>query len=132
MQVIRTRDGQRDEIICGHEDIVIADAPKLDYTQGCSIDLIVPKNICLNYLEGSTGDDKIAGTNGSDLIRVLKGADVLGGLLGSDCVIGEGGNDKLRARDGKRDVVDCGKGRDVAIVDRKDVVKRSCEKVRRR
>ncbi len=45
---------------------------------------------------------------------------------------GGAGNDKLNARDGERDTVDCGSGRrDVALVDRNDKV-RSCESVKRR
>jgi hypothetical protein len=37
----------------------------------------------------------------------------------------------LRARDGTADVLTCGSGRDVAIVDRKDRADRSCEVVRK-
>jgi hypothetical protein len=43
---------------------------------------------------------------------------------------GGGGNDVLRARDGAADVLTCGRGRDVAIVDRKDRADGSCEQVR--
>jgi hypothetical protein len=41
------------------------------------------------------------------------------------------GNDVLLAADGKRDLVDCGKGRDRATVDRIDRV-RGCESVTRK
>ena len=40
------------------------------------------------------------------------------------------GNDTLFARDGQRDLVLCGPGRDVAYVDRKDKVS-GCEVIRR-
>ena len=49
---------------------------------------------------------------------------------GSDRIFGLAGNDVIRARNGFRDVVDCGPGRDIAIVDRVDVVRR-CERVLR-
>jgi hypothetical protein len=39
------------------------------------------------------------------------------------------GKDRVLARDGRRDVIDCGHGRDVAIVDRFDRTRR-CEHVR--
>ena len=43
-------------------------------------------------------------------------------------IIAKGGNDTVYAREGKRDTIDCGNERDVAIVDRLDVV-RHCETV---
>jgi hypothetical protein len=38
----------------------------------------------------------------------------------------------IRARDGQRDEVTCGSGRDRVIADKRDRVRRSCERVRRR
>jgi Ca2+-binding RTX toxin-like protein len=43
---------------------------------------------------------------------------------------GGAGNDRISARDGERDRVRCGPGRDTAIVDRGDRVK-GCEVVKR-
>ena len=43
-------------------------------------------------------------------------------------ICGGGGNDVIFARDGKRDVIDGGPGRDTAYVDKGDVV-RHVEKV---
>jgi hypothetical protein len=45
-------------------------------------------------------------------------------------LIGNAGDDIVKALDGRRDVVRCGRGRDRATVDRFDVV-RGCELVRR-
>jgi Ca2+-binding RTX toxin-like protein len=59
------------------------------------------------------------------------GNDVLYGGAGSDRLYGGPGNDTLRARDGQRDVVDCGPGRDIAYVDRIDRVS-ACERIVRR
>jgi WD40-like Beta Propeller Repeat len=55
-------------------------------------------------------------------------SDVLHGTRRADAICGRGGNDTIFARDGRRDTVDCGGGRDVAIVDRVDRVTR-CERV---
>jgi hypothetical protein len=44
---------------------------------------------------------------------------------------GGSGRDRLSARGSALDVVDCGPGNDVALVDRHDRVRR-CERVRRR
>jgi Ca2+-binding RTX toxin-like protein len=46
-------------------------------------------------------------------------ADVLVGTSANDVICGGAGNDTIYARDGHRDVVDGGPGRDVAHVDRK-------------
>lgn len=79
-------------------------------------------------LRGRAGGDAIAGGSGPDLIVGDSGADVLIGGPGADRMWGGPGNDRLLARDGVRDVVNCGTGRDRAVVDRFDVV-RGCERV---
>lgn len=48
--------------------------------------------------------------------------------MGNDTLSGGPGNDTIHARDGHRDVIDCGPGRDVAFVDPVDLV-RGCERV---
>jgi len=47
---------------------------------------------------------------------------VLSGGPGRDVLRGGPGRDLIRPKDGRRDVVKCGKGRDRAIVDRRDDV----------
>ena len=90
-------------------------------------------------LTGSAANDVLYGLGGADVLRGLKGNDVLYGGRGDDTLdggagldrlFGGPGNDTLRARDGRRDVVDCGPGRDTAFVDRVDRVS-GCELVRR-
>lgn len=46
-------------------------------------------------------------------------------------IFGLEGNDVIDVRGGRRDVVDCGPGRDSVKADRRDVVARNCERVRR-
>ncbi len=80
-----------------------------------------------------TGDANVLKTKGgADTIRAGGGRDKINPGKGKDEVEGGPGNDLIRARDGKRDVIDCGAGkRDKVIADRKDRVKR-CKKVVRR
>jgi hypothetical protein len=81
-------------------------------------------------LYGLDGNDVLFGLAGNDVLFGGRGNDILVGGLGRDRLFGGPGNDTLRARDGLRDVVDCGPGRDTAIVDRTDRVS-GCERVRR-
>jgi hypothetical protein len=80
---------------------------------------------------GTARRDRLVGTRNADLLRGLSGNDVLTGLGGHDTLLGGAGYDTLHARDGLRDVVDCGPGKDVAYVDRRDAVAKNCETVRR-
>ena len=78
-------------------------------------------------LSGGTGNDKLDGGAKHDVIRGGPGKDRLraGGL--TDSLIGGTGNDTLLARNGHRDIVRCGPGRDTARVDRIDTVE-GCER----
>jgi Tol biopolymer transport system component len=82
------------------------------------------------WLVGTERSDRIVGSPIGERICALGGADDVDGRGGRDVLQGGAGNDVLRARDGQRDIVECGPGRDVAIVDRRDVV-RACERVLR-
>jgi Ca2+-binding RTX toxin-like protein len=100
-------------------------------------------------LTGTSGADVLIGTARADRLRGRAGDDVLRGGAGDDHLYGGAGNDRLigggghnvysggsgrdtiRARNGVRDRIDCGAGRDIATVDRHDRVK-GCERVRRR
>ncbi len=81
-------------------------------------------------LYGLGGNDVLLGLGGNDVLFGGRGNDLLVGGPGRDRLYGGPGNDTLRARDGLRDVVDCGPGRDTAIVDRIDRVS-GCERVQR-
>lgn len=102
-----------------------------------------------DLLDGGANEDCISGGAGNDTIRGGPAFDTLSGGPGADVLLGGSGNDAIRggpgrdtilggkgidvigARDGRRDMIDCGPGRDVAVVDRIDTV-RHCEVVRRR
>ena len=50
----------------------------------------------------------------------------------ADKVSGGPGNDTVKVKDGVRDRVTCGGGRDTVVADKKDKVAKDCEVVRRR
>jgi hypothetical protein len=83
-------------------------------------------------LRGLGGGDTIFGLAGNDMIDGGSGNDTLIGGPGRDVMVGGAGNDVLSARDGQRDRIRCGPGRDRVIADRLDVVARDCERVLRR
>jgi RTX calcium-binding nonapeptide repeat (4 copies) len=79
-------------------------------------------------LLGHRGADFLAGGRGNDALRGGVGRDTLRGNGGRNRLYGGEGNDRLDARNGRRDLVNCGAGRaDVARVDAADRV-RGCER----
>jgi Ca2+-binding RTX toxin-like protein len=79
---------------------------------------------------GLTGTDSIYGRKGNDQLAGGPDTDYIYGGPGRDLIYGESGDDTIHARDGQRDRIDCGRGGDRAVVDRKDSVN-GCEKVLR-
>ena len=85
-----------------------------------------------DVLRGLGGSDTILGGAGDDVLDGGSGNDTLVGGRGRDVLYGRAGNDVLSVRDGRRDRVSCGAGRDRVIADRLDAVARDCERVSRR
>lgn len=81
---------------------------------------------------GGRGADRIKGRGGDDCISGQAGRDRINGGVGSDEIAGGNGGDRIWARDGERDTIKCGKGRDRVLADELDRVHRDCEIVRRR
>jgi RTX calcium-binding nonapeptide repeat (4 copies) len=77
-------------------------------------------------LAGRGSADVLRGGAGDDCLRGHRGADVLRGGLGTDVFGGGAGDDVIRSDDGRRELVNCGAGRDRAIADRGDRLK-GCE-----
>jgi hypothetical protein len=82
-----------------------------------------------DVLKGMAGDDCLVGGAGNDTLDGGAGNDTLDGGAGNDKLIGGSGNNKLvggagndtiNARNGKKDTVQCGKGRDTVKADRLD------------
>jgi Ca2+-binding RTX toxin-like protein len=82
-------------------------------------------------VNGGPGDDRISGGSGNDTINGGNGKDRIFGGDGRDTVSGNAGDDTIDTRDDSADLVNCGAGRDVALVDDRDVVRPGCEVVRR-
>lgn len=78
---------------------------------------------------GRAGGDSVFGKGGPDRLVGGRGADTLTGGPGPDRLFGGPGSDRILARDGVADVVDCGPGWDVAVVDPIDQVSGDCEVV---
>ena len=85
-----------------------------------------------DVISAGGGDDLVAAGNGKDKVVGGSGNDSLSGGAGRDRLSGGSGGDRINAADGVRDLVRCGKGRDVVRADRVDRVAGSCEKVSRR
>jgi Ca2+-binding RTX toxin-like protein len=86
-----------------------------------------------DVLLGGRGNDRLSGGAGNDRLSGGAGNDRLVGGPGRDRLDGGAGRDTLDAHDrASGDIVTCGPGRDVAIVNRGDRVARDCERVVRR
>jgi Ca2+-binding RTX toxin-like protein len=83
-------------------------------------------------VSGDRGSDRINGNSGDDVLKGNSGKDRIVGGTGRDVVSGGSGSDRIDVRDGKRDRVNCGRGRDTVIADPKDRVSDNCERVVRR
>ena len=70
---------------------------------------------------GGNGEDDILTGRGRDIARGGPDRDQLFDDEGRDTLRGGGGNDRFSARDGDRDVIRCGRGSDIAIIDALDV-----------
>ncbi len=79
-------------------------------------------------LVGDGDDDRLLGGKGSDRLTGGAGADMLVGGSGVNRYDAGSGNDIVKAANGRRELVSCGRGRDRAQVDRDDRV-RSCEQL---
>jgi Ca2+-binding RTX toxin-like protein len=93
----------------------------VDLTAGEAVGDGVDSLTEIQNVRGSAFDDRIVGNGQANTLRGGDGRDVITGAGGRDLL--EGGNDAdtLEARDGRRDRVFGGPGRDRARVDRRDV-----------
>ena len=81
-------------------------------------------------LSGGPGNDRIQGGSGNDSINGEAGNDVLTGGAGRDSISGGPGDDTIDTRDGVADLINCGAGHDIALIDGRDIVRPGCESVR--
>ena len=83
-----------------------------------------------DVLSGGAGNDRLSGGPGDDRLAGGDGEDMLVGGSGHNSYDAGAGADDVHARNGRRETIDCGPGRDIARIDRGDRVRR-CERVRR-
>ena len=79
-------------------------------------------------LVGSSGRDRLLGEDGSDRLTGGAGRDRLEGGPGRNAYDAGSGNDRIKARNRRRETVRCGPGEDTASADRNDRL-RGCEHV---
>jgi Ca2+-binding RTX toxin-like protein len=87
-------------------------------------------------LNGGAGNDIVRGRADNDVVSGGEGNDRLWPGKGEDIQYGGDGNDRLHAlaNDNQQDILDCGAGRDVAIINARephDLAAANCEVVRR-
>jgi len=80
-------------------------------------------------LRGGAGNDRLSGGGGRDRLSGGPGADRLTGGAGKDRFTGGAGDDRIKARDGRRETVRCGGGKDRVSADRSDRVI-GCERIK--
>jgi hypothetical protein len=79
-----------------------------------------------DVIKGLGGNDRLLGYGGRDRLYGGFGNDILVGGKGKDVISGGPGNDKIRARDGERDTISCGSGRNTVVADDLDALARDC------
>lgn len=84
-----------------------------------------------DIVSGQSGNDFLTGGENGDRLLGGPGRDILVGGSGKDEMKGGSGGDTLRARDGVRDRIRCGKGKDSVVADGVDKIHSDCERVRR-
>ena len=77
-------------------------------------------------LYGNKGADRLNGDDGNDRLKGGADDDRLNGDAGRDVIGGGPGADTIRARDGERDRIRCGPGKDKVFADRKDRLGSGC------
>ncbi len=88
---------------------------------------VVSGGLGSDRMYGEAGADRMTASAGNDRISAGAGNDRIVAGTGRDQVYGSSGNDLIDVRDGARDVVSCGPGRDTVVRDRRDVL-RNCER----
>jgi hypothetical protein len=122
-------DGSDNELIGNAGDDRLAGGAGQDHLHSGTGDDVLFGGDGADELHARSGDDRAHGGDGADDILTSKGDDISDGGRGGDQLFdnegrdrlsGGRGNDRFSAVDGDRDIVDCGPGEDIAMLDRFD------------
>jgi Ca2+-binding RTX toxin-like protein len=102
-----------------------------DFISGLAGDDCLFGHAGADQIRGADGDDTLNGGTGNDRLNGGPGDDTLIGGRGRNRYVAEEGNDVVNARNGIRERIDCGPGRDRVAADIRDRV-RNCERVFRK
>ena len=97
-------------------------------SQSAKSDRVITGTGKADVLNGGSAADTIYGHDGNDRLDGNGGNDTVYGGHGRDTLVGGAGNDAIFARDGERDAIACGPGRDAATVDALDTAA-DCEQL---
>lgn len=134
--------GENDNYATDLEDLSATSvAPSITFVGNDARNVVQLRSESADTVYGMGGDDLIDGANGNDLLDGGDGNDTIYGGGNDDTIVGgpgvdslsgEGsasglyisvaGNDRIDARDGNTESLNCGPGADTAIVDATDVV----------
>ena len=84
-----------------------------------------------DLLLGGPGDDQVNGGADNDTVNGLGGRDLVVGGGGFDLLLGGADRDQIRARDRRRDAINCGPGGDIVVADFFERVINDCERILR-
>ncbi|MGI8461441.1 MAG: CocE/NonD family hydrolase [Solirubrobacterales bacterium] len=105
-------------------------APGVQAAGACETGITMKGNKRKDKINGSAGGDRLRGAKGNDRVSGKDGDDCVSGGKGNDRLSGGKGNDRLSAKDGDKDRVNCGAGKDTVKADKADKLK-GCEKKKR-
>jgi hypothetical protein len=118
----RINGGPGDDHLTGHGGTDRIDGgPGTDAIDGLGGDDIITGGDGTDILDGGAGNDTLDGGADSDILQGGFGDDTLIGGPGSDTLQGQQGADRIDARDGGPDRIDCGEDADVVALDVADM-----------
>jgi hypothetical protein len=126
------------ELVARRAPCPIAPPPNVHTIHGSDVADNIWGTSGADTIDAGAGNDVVFAGAGNDVVRGGRGADELSGGAGNnvidggpgrDVIEGGSGSDVVHARDGERDYISCGAGRDTVVADPIDVVSADCEGV---
>lgn len=121
--------GDNDRLVGASGDDRLAGADGRDDLRGGSGADRLSGGFGRDFIAGGAGNDRISGGQDADRLLGERGNDRISTGDGRNKVDAGPGNDRIQARNGERDDIVCGTGRDVVVADRVDRVDGGCEQL---